>query len=111
MTANRRNFLKLISLGSITPPLTFLSGCTHQKFYNPDQDILLGGGKFKQNDELRHVLAIVNLQQKEKQLVDLDFLANGIIIDPNDKKRLVMFEKIGPGAAEVNLYGDLLVCR
>lgn len=103
MSLNRRNFLKFISLGCITPPLTFLAACTHQKFYNPDQDILLGGGKFKQNEELRHVLAIINLQQKEKQLVDLDFLAHGIIIDPNDKKRLIMFEKIGPGAAEVNL--------
>ncbi|NOQ89250.1 MAG: DUF1513 domain-containing protein, partial [Gammaproteobacteria bacterium] len=103
MSLNRRNFLKFVSLGCIAPPLTILAGCTHRKFYNPDQDIILGGGRFKQNDELKHVLAVINLQQKEKHLVDMDFLAHGIIIDPNDKKRLIVFEKIGTGAAEINL--------
>lgn len=103
MSLNRRNFLKFISLAGITPSLSYLAGCSHQKFYNPDQDIILGGGRFKQNDELRHVLAVINLQQREKQLVDMTFLAHGIIIDPSDKKRLIVFEKIGPGAAEIDL--------
>jgi len=103
MSLNRRHFLKFMSLGFISAQASLISSCTHQKFYNPDQDILLGGGRFKKNDELNHVLAIVNLQQKSKELVELDFLAHGIIIDPNDKKRLIMFEKIGPGAAEVDL--------
>lgn len=103
MSLNRRNFLKFVSLGCITPPLTTLAGCTHQKFYNPDQDIILGGGRFKQNDEIRHVLAVINLQQKENNLVDMDFLTHGIIVDPNDKKRLLVFEKNGPGAAEIDL--------
>ena len=103
MSLNRRNFLKFVSLGCFASPLTALTSCTHQKFYNPDQDIILGGGRFKQNDQLKHVLAIINLQQKDKNLVDMDFLAHGIIIDPNDKKRLIVFEKIGPGAAEINL--------
>ena len=103
MTLNRRKFLKFISLAGITPSLSYLAGCTHQKFYNPDQDIILGGGRFKQNDELRHVLAVINLQQREKQLVDMTFLAHGIIVDPGNKKRLIVFEKIGPGAAEIDL--------
>ncbi len=103
MSLNRRNFLKFVSLGFITPSLSTLAGCTHQKFYNPDQDIILGGGRFKQNDDIRHVLAVINLQQKENNLVDMNFLAHGIIIDPNDKKRLLVFEKAGPGAAEIDL--------
>lgn len=103
MSLNRRNFLKFVSLSCVAPSLTTLAGCTHQKFYNPDQDIILGGGRFKKNDEIRHVLAVINLQQKEKNLVDMDFLAHGIIVDPNDKKRLIVFEKIGPGAAEIDL--------
>lgn len=107
MSLNRRNFLKFISLGCITSSVT-LSGCTHQRFYNPDQDIILGGGRFKQNDKMRHVLAAVNLQQKEHQLVDLDFLAHGIIIDPNDKKRLLAFERNGAAAAEIDLNNHTL---
>jgi len=103
MSLSRRNFLKFLSLSCISLQANLLAGCTHQKFYHPDNDILLGGGRFNKEDELRHVLAIVNLQQKSKTLVDLDFLAHGIIIDPNNKKRLVMFEKIGPSAAEVDL--------
>ena len=103
MSLNRRNFLKYLSLGCATPTLTGLIACTHQKFYNPDQDIILGGGSYQQDGALKHVLSIVNLQKKDKQLIDMDFLAHGIIIDPNDKKRLVVFEKIGPGAAEIDL--------
>jgi len=103
MSLNRRNFIKFSSLGFTIPPLTFLAACTHRNFYNPDDDILMGGGMFKQNDELKHVLAVINLQQKQKKLVDLNFLAHGIIIDPNNKKRLVVFEKIGRGAAEIDL--------
>ena len=33
----------------------------------------------------------------------MDFLAHGIIIDPNNKERLLVFEKNGPSAAEINL--------
>ncbi|PCJ87655.1 MAG: hypothetical protein COA54_04995 [Thiotrichaceae bacterium] len=103
MSLNRRHFLKYLSLGCATPTLTGLMGCTHQKFYNPDQDIILGGGSYQQDDILKYVLAIANLQKKDKQLIDMDFLAHGIIIDPNDKKRLLVFEKNGPGAAEIDL--------
>ncbi len=104
---NRRHFLKFISLGFFSTSFS-LTACTHKKFYNPDQDIILGGGRFKQNDKLRHVLAIANLQQKETQLIDLDFLAHGIIIDPNNKKRLLSFEKNGRFAVEINLDQNLV---
>ncbi len=103
MSLNRRDFIKLLTMGCMTPTLATLAGCTHQRFYNPDQDIILGGGRFKQNDELKHVLAVINLQQKDKHLVDMDFLAHGIIIDPNDKRRLIVFEKTGTSAAEIDL--------
>ena len=103
MPLSRRQFLKTISLTTLSTQVATLSGCTHQKFYNPDQDILLGSGRFKKNGELRHVLAVVNLQQKSNEQVDLDFLAHGIIIDPNDKKRLVAFEKDGSRAVIVDL--------
>lgn len=103
MSLSRRQFLKIISLGTLSTQGVMLSGCTHQKFYNPDQDILLGGGRFRKNGEIRHVLAVVNLLQKSNQQLDLDFLAHGIIIDPNNKKRLLTFEKEGARAAVVDL--------
>jgi len=106
MYLNRRNFLKFASLASFTSPLGLLASCSHQKFYNPDQDILLGGGKFIQNDKLRHVLAITNLQQQDSKLIDLDFLTHGIIIDPKDKQRLLAFEKNGANAVAVGLSPD-----
>jgi len=102
MSLDRRHFLKLASLGCLSSTLN-LTACTHRRFYNPDQDILLGGGRFKQNDKLRHVLAVVNLQQKDNQLIDLDFLPHGIIVDPKNKKRLLTFAKNGAAAAEVDL--------
>lgn len=102
MSLDRRHFLKLASLGCLSSTLN-LTACTHRRFYNPDQNILLGGGRFKQNDKLRHVLAVVNLQQKDNQLVDLDFLPHGIIVDPKNKKRLLTFAKNGAAAAEVDL--------
>ena len=103
MLLDRRNFLKFLSLGCIASPVAIMTGCTQKTFYDPNQDVLLGGGRFMDNGRLRYVLAVINLQKKDKQLVELDFLAHGIIIDPNNKKRLIMFEKIGPGAAEVDL--------
>ena len=99
----RRNFLKFVSLGCLSSQLSLLTGCTHKKFYNPDQDILLGGGRFKQNDEIRHILTIINLQQNETELVEMNYLPHGIIIDPNDKKRLLTFEKNGANAAVIDL--------
>jgi len=100
---NRRNFLKTISLLGLSSQVSLLTACTHKKFYNPDQDIILGGGQFKQNGELHHVLSVVNLYQKEHQLVELDFLPHDILIDPNDKKRLITFEKNGVNATEIDL--------
>lgn len=103
MSLSRRNFLKTISLGTLSTQVALLSACTHQKFYNPDQDILLGGGRFKKNGEIHHVLAIINLPQKSNEQVELSFLVHGIIIDPNDKKRLIAFEKEGANAAAIDL--------
>jgi hypothetical protein len=102
MSLNRRDFLKFISL-TCTASAMPLTACTHRQFYNPDQDIVLGGGRFKQNGKLRNVLAVTNLLQRDSQLVDLDFLAHGIIIDPKNKKRLLAFERDGTAAAEIDL--------
>ncbi len=103
MFQSRRNFIKAFSLGSIVAPLSALTGCSHQRFYNPDQDILFGAGRYSQNGTIKHVLSAVNIQQNANQQIALDFLAHGIVIDPKNKKRLLVFEKLGAGAAEIDL--------
>lgn len=109
MSLKRRDFLKFVSLAGLATQTSLLTSCSHQKFYNPDQDIVFGGGKFKQNDALRHVLAIANIQQQEQQLIDLNFLAHGIIIDPDNKNRLLAFEKNGVNAAATDLTSKLSI--
>lgn len=75
-------------------------------------DIILGGGQFidrSQSDTEQFALSVFDLMLKKHQLIPLDFLAHGIAVDPRNPERLVMCEKIGPGAAEVNLATMSLV--
>ena len=105
---NRRNFLKLSSSAYLAAQSMLLTGCTHKKFYNPDQDIILGGGQFKKHSETHHILAITNLHQKKTQLVELDFLPHDILIDPKNKMRLLTFEEDGIHAAEIDLNSRIV---
>lgn len=105
---NRRDFLKLSSSAYLAAQSMLLTGCTHKKFYNPDQDIILGGGQFKKHSETHHILAIANLHQKETQLVELDFLPHDILIDPKNKMRLLTFEEDGINAAEIDLNSHIV---
>lgn len=69
-------------------------------------DIILGGGQFmdlSRSDTTQYALSVFDLSLRMHQLVPLDFLAHGIAVDPRNPERLVMCEKIGPGAAEVDL--------
>lgn len=75
-------------------------------------DIILGGGQFKdlsQSDTEQYALSVFDLSLKTHQLIPLDYLAHGIAVDPNNPERLVMCEKIGPGASEVDLATMSLV--
>jgi hypothetical protein len=100
MPLHRRQFLQLLA----ATPLCY-NALAHAtgRFYDTSQDIITGGGKYVANGKQQFVLALINLQRNERKLVKLDFLAHGIIIDPNDNRRLLVFEKIGPGAAEIDL--------
>ena len=99
----RRTFLKLISTSLIAGNLL---ACTHKKFFNPDEDILLSGGSYGEDDELQHALIIINLTQKEKRLIDTPFLPHTISIDPNNKYRIACFEKNGSNACEIDLQSQ-----
>jgi hypothetical protein len=100
LTIPRRTFLKLITTGLVAGNLL---ACTHKKFFNPDEDILLSGGSYGEDDELQNALIIINLTQKEKRLIDTPFLPHQICIDPNNKYRITCFEKNGTNACEIDL--------
>jgi len=75
-------------------------------------DIILGGGQFKdlsQSDAEQYALSVFDLSLKKHQLIPLGFLVHGIAVDPKNPERLIMCEKIGPGACEVDLATMSLV--
>ena len=96
----RRFFLKFFSVSLIAG---HLSACTHKKFFNPDEDILLSGGSFTDDNTTQNALVIINLTQKEKKLIETPFLPHDILIDPNNKYRVFCFEKNGSRACEIDL--------
>lgn len=97
---HRRSFLKLFSLSLIAGPLT---ACTHKKFFNVDEDILLSGGSFDDHENVQNALLLINLTQQEKRVIETPFLPHDIIIDPNNKYRIFCFEKNGSNACEIDL--------
>lgn len=114
MTATRRQFLGFTIKGmayglalGISSPL--LSACSHRKFLNPDDDILVSGGEFRSSQFTRGALIVVNLQQKEKRVIDLNFVPFSLAVDPNDKYRLLCVEKGGTRAAIVDLANERVV--
>ena len=96
----RRLFLKLFSVSLITGHLT---ACTHKKFFNPDEDILLSGGSYTDGNTTQNALLIINLTQKEKRVIETPFLPHDILIDPTNKYRVFCFEKNGSNACEIDL--------
>jgi uncharacterized protein len=107
MNISRRTFLKFLAQSSAVVILPHsLFGCTEAAFVDPKSNIILGGGKFANPDnqkQIDYALSVVNLTLKTKRLIPLDFLAHGVIIDPNNYFRLMVFEKIGTGACEIDL--------
>ena len=113
MLISRRAFLKFLSCSSAVAFLPqVLISCSKPSFVDQNSNIILGGGKFvspNNPEKINYALSVVNLTLKDKRLVPLDFLAHGVIVDPNNYFRLIMFEKIGPGACEVDLKSMKMV--
>lgn len=66
---------------------------------------VLGGSSFIVNGKQFWAWVSVDLDQpaEKPSLVELSFLGHAIAIDPRDPRRGVVFEKKGPGGAEVRL--------
>ncbi|MDT8281458.1 MAG: DUF1513 domain-containing protein [Gammaproteobacteria bacterium] len=97
---SRRALLKLFSASLLSQNLI---ACSHKKFLNPDEDILLSGGNKMDDDRSQNVLVVINLIQKEKRLIETPFLPHGIHINPANKYQLFCFEKNGKNACEIDL--------
>jgi len=101
---NRRHFLNLLSSAVAGSTLGLpLTGCTHKELLNPDEDILLSGGNYSKFDTPHNALIVINPVQKEKRVIECDFIPHEIIIHPEDKYTIYCFEKDGQQACSVNL--------
>lgn len=70
------------------------------------RDIMVGGGQYRspkdpQGDHF--ALSVVDLENKTHRLIELTFLAHGVALDPRRPGRIAVCEKIGPGAAMIDL--------
>ncbi len=102
--SQRRSLLKIIASSAIAGGMSIpLIACTHKKFFNPDENILLSGGSYTDNEKTQNALIIINLTQKEKRVIDTPFLPHQVIINPNNKHSVYCFEKKGNNGCEVNL--------
>lgn len=102
----RRTFLKLFSASLLGSQL---SACTHKKFFNPDEDIILSGGNFTERGTEKNALIAINLNQTEKRVIETAFLPHGIHINPGNKHSIFCFEKNGRNACEIDLQTQRVV--
>jgi uncharacterized protein len=76
------------------------------------QEWILGGGQFAQAQSpgaLRRAVSIMSLEARQPRLIDVDFFPHGFAIHPSHKSRVACFQKIGPGAAIIDLVTGQMV--
>lgn len=73
--------------------------------------VIIGPGQYVQQEKKRFVLSVIDLDHARQppQTIPLDFFAHGVVPDPTQPRRLVLFEKIGKGACEVDLIDRKMV--
>ena len=71
-----------------------------------NQEWLIGGGQFVHPSApnlQRKAISLMSLTGRAPKLIDVGFFPHGFAIDPSNPKRVASFQKIGPGAALVDL--------
>lgn len=103
---SRRASLRRLVLAALAP----LPGCSQPPApVSPKPashlGIIIGPGQYVHDDRKRFVLSVVDLDRVRKppRTIALDFFAHGVVPNPVEPSRLVLFEKIGKGACEVDL--------
>ncbi|MET0553897.1 MAG: DUF1513 domain-containing protein [Vicinamibacteria bacterium] len=66
---------------------------------------ILGAGRFLTTDtgKMTHVLCVFDLDADRSRAISMDFFGHGLVFHPTDRNRVVVFEKKGPGACEIDL--------
>ena len=116
MDRHRREFLTLLARGlggcaTAAVLLPSLPACSRWRFLNPDDDILVSGGQYPTGESIQDALVIINLQRKEKRVIDLDFLPHQMLIDPQNKYRLLCIEAGGDNACSIDIQSSEVITR
>lgn len=101
-----RRFLLQAGLGASVLVATAGCGRAQPQLFDATADVLLGGGKYLDHDDgkkLKFVLGAFNTESRQIQPIATPFFPHSVAIDPRNSMRVCTFEKIGPGAAEIDL--------
>ena len=110
-STDRRQFLKLITLGSISGAvgLPITTACSQRKFLNPDENIYLSGGSYDNQGTRAFALIAINTEQRKEHVIPCDFLPHEIIIHPEDNYTVFCFEKDGANACTIDLNSERVI--
>ncbi len=77
----------------------------------PPRGLVLGPGSVSAEGAQRFHLSILDLHASAEKIrqIPLDFMAHGVVCDPLDPARAILFEKRGKGACEVDLRAGRVV--
>ena len=103
MSLNRRDFLRNAALASAGLVAPAWAGARPG---SRSSEWILGGGRYALPEaprDWRYVLSLVDPFGSARRTVELGFLPHAAVLDPTNPERAVTFEKIGPGAADVDL--------
>lgn len=102
----RRTIVQL-GIGTLALPAQLPALERTPQLIDPESDVLLGGGKYIDGDagnKLRFALGAFNVRHEIIESVETGFFPHSVAVDPRDRARICVFEKIGPGAAEIDLH-------
>ena len=100
---SRRRFLQMSALTFTYPGM--LTGCGKSVSLNQNHDLILGGGRYQleANGPIQYAFSMVNMTTGSVARVAMDFLSHGIHQHPHAPERIVIFQKKGPYACELDL--------
>lgn len=98
MNLNRREFLMLMGAAG-------LASCSRPAPPLKSGNLFFGGGQYKLAPDapMNYVLSVIDLSQARRELAPMSFLPHGVHGHPQQRNRLALFEKKGPGACEYDL--------
>jgi uncharacterized protein len=99
--ASRRDFLRTAAAATVA--LGVGSACGAGRATR--RGAILGAGRFLTTDtgRMTHVLCVFDLDGDRSRAISTDFFGHGLAFHPTDRSRVVVFEKKGPGACEIDL--------